>query len=211
MATIGMKIQEHRVKNGMSQETLAEKLGVSRQSVSKWEVGQAIPAADKIVAMSRLFSVTADELLLVNENLYNKSNKNRFHFCSVYSIVNNFRKSIDFYEKFLAMRVSTVNPGNFAEFFFDNKCISLMNEFILSDHDYSGSGDHKFVLKFLIDDLQSEHERIKSLNIGKVTEIKEAYPEYYYFHLIDPDKNVIEITGSYKKRKGSKTGSRHGN
>ena len=206
MLTIGMKIQEHRVKNGLSQEMLAEKLGVSRQSVSKWEVGQALPEVDKIVAMSRLFSVTADELLLIDENSCNKLNKNRFHFCSIYSIVKNFKKSTDFYEKLLAMRVSTINPGKFAEFFFDNKCISLMSESNLHNHEYSGSGDHKFVIKFLIDDLQSEYERVSSLNIGKVTEIKEAYPEYFYFRIFDPDKNVIEITGSYKKGKEKKTG-----
>jgi lactoylglutathione lyase len=205
MITIGMKIQEHRIKNGLSQEMLAEKLGVSRQSVSKWEIGQALPVLDNIVAMSRLFAVTADELLLLNENLSDKPNKNRFHFCSIYSMVKNFKKSMDFYEKLLAMRVSTINPGKFAEFFFDNKCISLMNEFNLQDHDYNS--DHKFVLKFLIDDLQSEYERIKKLNIGNVSEIKEAYPEYYYFHITDPDKNVIEITGSYKKGMDKKTGS----
>ena len=198
MLTIGMKIQEHRVKNGLSQEMLAEKLGVSRQSVSKWELGQALPEVDKIVAMSRLFSVSADELLLIDENSSGKANKNRFHFCSIYSIVRNFKKSTDFYEKLLTMRVSTINPGKYAEFFFDNKCISLLRESNLHDNEYFARGDHKFMLKFLIDDLQSEYERVLSLNIGKVTEIKEAYPDYFYFHLYDPDKNVIEITGSYK-------------
>jgi transcriptional regulator with XRE-family HTH domain len=64
MNIIGKKVQEHREKNGLSQEMLSEKLGVSRQSVSKWELGQALPEVDKIVAMSRLFGVTTDELLL---------------------------------------------------------------------------------------------------------------------------------------------------
>ena len=64
MNIIGKKVQEHREKNGLSQEMLAEKLGVSRQSVSKWELGQALPEVDKIVVMSRLFGVTTDELLL---------------------------------------------------------------------------------------------------------------------------------------------------
>ena len=204
MKNVGTKIQEYRVKNGLSQEMLAEKLNVSRQSVSKWEVGKTLPEVDKIVAMSQLFSVATDELLLTNEKTNSKPNKNRFHFCSIYSIVKDFKKSIDFYEALLEMRVSTINPGKFADFFFDNKCISLMNETNLHNHDYNSNENHKFLLKFLIDDLQSEHERIKSLKIGKVTEIKEAYPEYYYFHLTDPDKNVIEVTGSYKKRKKKK-------
>lgn len=35
--------------------------------------------------------------------------------------------------------------------------------------------------------------------VGKVTEILQAHPAYYYFHLLDPDNNVIEVTGSYHK------------
>ena len=61
---IGNKIQEHREKNRLSQEMLAEKLGVSRQSVSKWELNQALPEIDKVVAMSKIFKVTTDELLI---------------------------------------------------------------------------------------------------------------------------------------------------
>ena len=198
MFTIGMKIQEHRIKNGLSQEMLAEKLCVSRQSVSKWEVGQALPVVDKIVAMSRLFSVSTDELLSINENLYSKPNKSQLHLTSVVLIVKYFKKSIDFYEKLLSMRVSTINPEKFAEFFFDNKCIALVNESNLQNHDNSGSGDNKFILNFLIDDLQREYERVKSLNIGKITKIKQDHPGYFYFNLNDPDKNVIEITGSYE-------------
>ena len=66
---IGEKIQEHREKNRLSQEMLAEKLGVSRQSVSKWELSQALPEIDKIVAMSRLFEITTDELLISKEDI----------------------------------------------------------------------------------------------------------------------------------------------
>ncbi|MCL2285529.1 MAG: helix-turn-helix domain-containing protein [Firmicutes bacterium] len=61
---IGSKIQKHRASNGLSQEALAEKLSVTRQTVSKWELGQALPEIDKIIAMSRLFRTTTDELLI---------------------------------------------------------------------------------------------------------------------------------------------------
>lgn len=200
MINIGMKIQENRSKNGFSQEMLADKLGVSRQSVSKWEIGQTLPEVDKIIAMSKLFSITTDELLAINENLFSKPNKNHLHLGSTYLVVKNFKKSIIFYEKLLSMRVSTINPNIFAEFFFDNnKCIAIMNESNLKDHDYSGSGDYKFVLNFWIDNLNSEYERINDLKIGKITEVKYAHPEYAYFHLSDPDNNVIEITGNYNK------------
>lgn len=57
------KIYELRKKEGLSQEALAEKLGVSRQSVSKWETGEATPEVSKLLAISKLFGVTTDYLL----------------------------------------------------------------------------------------------------------------------------------------------------
>ena len=54
------KIIDLRTKAGGSQEELAEKLAVTRQSVSKWEGAQSIPDMDKVVQMSRLFGVTTD-------------------------------------------------------------------------------------------------------------------------------------------------------
>ena len=57
------KIIENRKKNGWSQEELAVKLDVSRQSVSKWEGAQAIPDMKKIIQMAELFGVTTDYLL----------------------------------------------------------------------------------------------------------------------------------------------------
>ena len=57
------KIMELRKKAGWSQEELAAQLGVSRQSVSKWEGAQSVPDMEKIVQLSRLFDVTTDYLL----------------------------------------------------------------------------------------------------------------------------------------------------
>ena len=57
------KIIEERKKNGWSQEELAEKLGVTRQSVSKWEGAQSVPDLQRILDMSRLFGVSTDYLL----------------------------------------------------------------------------------------------------------------------------------------------------
>ena len=57
------KIMELRKKKGWSQEELAEKLDISRQSVSKWESGGSIPDIDRILALSRLFEVSTDYLL----------------------------------------------------------------------------------------------------------------------------------------------------
>ena len=57
------KIMTLRKKSGWSQEDLADKLGISRQSVSKWESGMSIPDLEKIVKMSSLFGVSTDYLL----------------------------------------------------------------------------------------------------------------------------------------------------
>lgn len=57
------KIIELRKKSGLSQEELAEKMNVSRQSVSKWEGAQSIPDLDKIIALSKIFGVSTDYLL----------------------------------------------------------------------------------------------------------------------------------------------------
>lgn len=61
--TLGERIQYYRKKMGMSQETLAERLGVSRQAVSKWELNDSAPELDKLLAMADLFGCTVDDLL----------------------------------------------------------------------------------------------------------------------------------------------------
>ena len=57
------KIMEMRKKNGWSQEELAYQLGVSRQSVSKWESGASIPDLERILKLSEIFGVSTDYLL----------------------------------------------------------------------------------------------------------------------------------------------------
>ena len=57
------KILRLRKQNGMSQAELAEKLNVSRQAISRWEVGSAQPDASNVLQLSKLFGVTADYLL----------------------------------------------------------------------------------------------------------------------------------------------------
>ena len=63
------KIIDERKKNGWSQEELAEKLGVSRQSVSKWEGAQSVPDLQRILEMSKLFGVSTDYLLKDDETV----------------------------------------------------------------------------------------------------------------------------------------------
>lgn len=61
--TIGERLLEYRKANNLSQEEVAEKLEVTRQTISKWETGESTPDFDKIVPLCELFNITADELL----------------------------------------------------------------------------------------------------------------------------------------------------
>ena len=60
------KIMNLRKKNGWSQEELAERLDISRQSVSKWESGESIPTLEKLIRISEIFEVSTDYLLKDN-------------------------------------------------------------------------------------------------------------------------------------------------
>lgn len=141
------------------------------------------------------------------------------HLGSVYLVVKDFSKSIDFYEKLFSMSVSSKNMERFAQFEFEGRNISLMNAYFDKDNPdltvtkgqyvekfdnlpaiAEAENTHKFVLNFWTENLQEERERITNLKISSlVTEIKyinNVHP-YYYFQVEDPDGNVIEITGNY--------------
>ena len=64
---VGKKIQEYRMKYRYSQEQLAELLFVSRQAVSRWELGLAVPSVDNMIELTKLFVVSFEELLCLNE------------------------------------------------------------------------------------------------------------------------------------------------
>lgn len=64
---IGNKINDLRSKNKMSQDQMAEKLFVTRQAVSRWELGQSLPSIDSLLEMSHLFSVSFEDILCLNE------------------------------------------------------------------------------------------------------------------------------------------------
>lgn len=70
------KLIKLRKENKLSQEMLADKLDVSRQSVSKWESGQTYPEMDKLLAMCKIFDVTLDELTNDEIDILNVEKKN---------------------------------------------------------------------------------------------------------------------------------------
>ncbi len=61
--TLGEVLKRHRVACHMTQEFVAERLGVSRQAVSKWESGTSDPSTSNLLALAKLYGVSAEELL----------------------------------------------------------------------------------------------------------------------------------------------------
>ncbi|MDE6148829.1 MAG: helix-turn-helix transcriptional regulator [Ruminococcus sp.] len=65
---VANKLLELRKKSGMSQEELADKLGISRQSISKWERAESSPDTDNLIALAKIYNVSLDEILLGKES-----------------------------------------------------------------------------------------------------------------------------------------------
>ena len=98
--TIGQRIQKVLDSQGMTQKELAEKLGVSRQSVSLWETRKSKPSLEIITLLANLFNVSTDELLgndmkvkteenidLQKANIKTKSKKVKFSICVIGVII----------------------------------------------------------------------------------------------------------------------------
>lgn len=76
MENFGERLFELRKSKKLSQEEVADKLNVTRQSVSKWETNQSMPDLDKIVPLCELFEVSTEELLTGNKAIESKTIKN---------------------------------------------------------------------------------------------------------------------------------------
>ncbi len=110
----GDKLVALRKKSGMSQEALAEKLGVSRQSVSKWESNNTYPETDKIVQIANLFDCSMDDL--INDKITDvdqalRSNKNKLN---------------DMWDSLLEFITKTINMFSHMKFSTGLKCIIEM-------------------------------------------------------------------------------------
>lgn len=74
--SLGETLRERRTSCGMTQEVVAETLGVSRQAVSKWESGRADPSTSNLIALARLYETSVDELLRSRESRDDRPNAN---------------------------------------------------------------------------------------------------------------------------------------
>ena len=80
--TVGQRLQQIRQQLALSQEEFGEKLGVSRQTVSKWELDLTFPELSKIVLISKLFSVTTDSILIEGITSFDIADDN--YVCGIY-------------------------------------------------------------------------------------------------------------------------------
>lgn len=71
------RLQQLRKMNGYSQEVLAEKLGISRQSISKWERAEASPEIDNLMALAKIYGITVDDLLDTSNDKVVVANTNK--------------------------------------------------------------------------------------------------------------------------------------
>ena len=74
----GAKLKEIRKNEGLSQEQLADKIGVSRQAITKWETGRALPDMENMIILAEIFKTTLDELVSQAIPQYQKKNKLKF-------------------------------------------------------------------------------------------------------------------------------------
>lgn len=84
--TLGQRIQEIRIRSGLSQEAFGEKLGTTRQTVSRWELDQSYPELAKIVLISQLFSVTTDSI--IKDGISTFDTESEVFTCGVYRSAN---------------------------------------------------------------------------------------------------------------------------
>ena len=63
------KIIMLRKNKNLSQEDLGNELGVARQTISKWELGETTPEMDKLIKMSEIFEITLDDLILITSSM----------------------------------------------------------------------------------------------------------------------------------------------
>lgn len=113
------KLMQLRKEKGMSQEDLAEQLDVTRQTVSKWELGISTPEMEKLVQMSKYFGVSVDEL--VSDNKINDNSKK----------VNNGYSSGEFVgidEQYIPKNENTKNEGYVKE---DKKAKNFMKVYLI--------------------------------------------------------------------------------
>ena len=134
---------------------------------------------------------------------------------TIYIFVGNLEKSVEFYKLLLQEEPLYTNDDRWVQFSnkialynkaYDEKIIGRkpserFNQAYIDDFYKSNDTlkNNLVVFNFEVDDLKYEYQRLKNLNIGDVSELMyvNVHMPYWYFNIIDPDGNVLEITGRY--------------
>lgn len=179
------KIFEYRKTNNWSQEELAEKLNVSRQTISKWETGKAVPELDKLIALANLFDISID--VLVKEEVDIDNQQNKIDFVEKQNglwnkILKFFKSKEEFVKKLITAIIISIiiifgykfvsNKMNLYKREKDiEKVMNAYKEFI----DYEGS--------YIITEKYSKKENNK---------ITETYRQYHMY--LENEKRLVKIT-----------------
>ena len=130
---LGDNLKKIRKENNLSQEQLAEKLGVSRQSVSKWESNLAYPEMDKVLQLCNMFDLNIDELLNQNVKEVKKNKQSKV----------NINKYIDSFLNFITKTIDMLSSMTFK-----NQIKCLIEQFVVVAFMFFAS----IILKYLIFD-----------------------------------------------------------
>ena len=96
------RLQQLRKMNGYSQDVLAEKLGVSRQAVSKWERAESSPDTDNLISLAKLYGLTLDDLLNTSQDVIKikaKPQEKDFRQLAIKAVVEYFNSQVDSTDK----------------------------------------------------------------------------------------------------------------
>ncbi len=140
---------------------------------------------------------------------------------SIYLVVKDFDKSLDFYEKVLDMKVSATNGKRLAMLNYTGLNLCLLNRYyddqfpeqketkgpIYDEYDNmsaiaNANNTKKVFINLGVEDLDKEYQRLVDLGIGiNMTPIRylNVFSPYWYFTFMDPDGNPIEIAGGHKE------------
>ncbi|MBK1813596.1 helix-turn-helix transcriptional regulator [Clostridium sp. YIM B02505] len=170
--SLGKKIQELRKQNNLSQEQLAEKLLVSRQAVSKWELDQSVPDTDKVILLSDLFKISTDYLLRKDINISLPQ--------SLKENLNEKSIVLDTYKQFLGRWVKIFLDDKVYEGIYETAIIAMDNDYIMFQDKKSKRGI--VAIESIISVSDADIYKRKQDNIPEVTlqeETGTALLEYF--------------------------------
>lgn len=201
-------IRQKRKEQNLTQDQLAEQLGITKASVSKWELGQSYPDITMLPDLAALFDCTIDELVgYCNPKIsYREQGK---------KILREFTATTGFTRKLVSINLVSADPVRMSQFYHD-----ALEATIVTDHGgperieiWFGEKNENSVciianyqkgyvpaktttcqgFEFRVADVDAEYRRMKKAGIFIEEEPQDLPWGYRYFHVKDPDGNGIDI------------------